>query len=211
MFQVVPFVIDSDFPQSPPAYLPKALILGVCILIMPALLIWANQWWSGQYGVAVTNHRALDFTWTSPDGTQQQFSQWHQGYSVLFFGYLNCTDICPARLGQLRQLARDAQQLDVGTQFNMLFISIDPEDQNQGALARFSQTKFFQTGSMSAPELRQITTKVGEKVILNQKDISHSGNLYLINPSRELISVYTHKEINTQRLIEDINRHRAGT
>ncbi len=67
----------------------------------------------------------LEFMMTrASDGASVTAKDYRRRVTILYFGYTNCPDICPATLanlaGMLRQLGRDADKVRV------LFVTVDP-------------------------------------------------------------------------------------
>lgn len=65
-----------------------------------------------------------DFTFGSTAGGEFRLSEHGSKLLLLFFGYTNCPDVCPATLYQL-QAAMDRLEADAG-QVEVIFITVDP-------------------------------------------------------------------------------------
>ncbi|WP_462380286.1 SCO family protein [Pseudomonas sp. Marseille-QA0892] len=109
-------------------------------------------------------------------------------WSLLFFGYTFCPDICPTTLAELRQLD-ERLPADVKDRLQMVLVTVDPErdtpQQLKEYLAYFSPDFVGLNGSMeqitalasrvSIPFIPPDTSKPGYTV-------DHSGNLVVIGP-----------------------------
>jgi protein SCO1 len=130
-----------------------------------------------------------------------------QGHpSLLFFGYTNCPDVCPATLAMLREVQRQAPL--AGLRF--LFVTIDPERDTPAALrqylATFSGDFIGLTAqqdtltpllhSLSADSARQDLPGGGYR-------LSHSATLYLLDTRGRLVAVYS-PPVATATLIADL-------
>lgn len=66
-----------------------------------------------------------DFSIPASDGSTFTLSGHKDRFVILYFGYTNCPDICPATLAQLQQMTQklgpDASKVDVA------FVTVDPE------------------------------------------------------------------------------------
>lgn len=66
-----------------------------------------------------------DFTLKDPDGRQRTLGDFRGKAVVVFFGYTQCPDVCPATLATLaetmKRLGADADRVQV------LFVTVDPE------------------------------------------------------------------------------------
>jgi protein SCO1/2 len=80
----------------------------------------------------------LAFTLTDEHGNAVQASEYRGKYTLLFFGYTHCPDICPATLSvlgaALRQLGDGAQRVTV------LFVSVDPKRDGPRELREYTSS-----------------------------------------------------------------------
>jgi protein SCO1 len=66
-----------------------------------------------------------DFSLPASDGSTFTLSDHKDRFVILYFGYTNCPDVCPATLAQLQQMTQklgpDASKVEVA------FVTVDPE------------------------------------------------------------------------------------
>lgn len=119
-------------------------------------------------------------------------------WSLVFFGFTNCPDICPATLQQLA-IARK-RVLDKGASAfpDILLISVDPERDTPEVLAEYVRN--FGAGvtgiTGSLDELRKLTASLG---IFFQKSgtgnenygVDHSAVVIVINKSAQLHALFS--------------------
>jgi protein SCO1 len=76
-----------------------------------------------------------DFALEDPDGRQRTLADFRGKAVVVFFGYTQCPDVCPATLATLaeamKRLGPDADRVQV------LFITVDPERDTAALLAQY--------------------------------------------------------------------------
>jgi protein SCO1 len=76
-----------------------------------------------------------DFALEDPDGRQRTLADFRGKAVVVFFGYTQCPDVCPATLATLtesmQRLGADADRVQV------LFITVDPERDTAALLAQY--------------------------------------------------------------------------
>lgn len=78
---------------------------------------------------------AVDFTLTDQNGQPFRLSEQRGRVVVLFFGYTNCPDICPATMSDMQVvLNRLGEQRD---KVKVVFITVDPERDTPERLQRF--------------------------------------------------------------------------
>ena len=134
----------------------------------------------------------VEFTLTdqygSNFGSEQLLGQW----TLVFFGFSHCADICPttmAVLGETYKALKPEEQADL----NVIMVTVDPQrdtpEQLQKYMARFDPSFTGLSGEHSALMgfARQLHSAYepefeGE----NNYQVTHSGNLILINPEGEL-------------------------
>lgn len=129
---------------------------------------------------------ALDFL--DQDGQSFSTSQLKDQWSLLFFGYTFCPDICPATLAQLRQLRTQIPE-QAWNNLRIVLVSVDPArdtpEQMKKYLGYFNAGFMGLTGepdtiqalsnAVSIPYIPADTSK-------ENYTVDHSGNLAIIGP-----------------------------
>jgi protein SCO1/2 len=114
--------------------------------------------------------------------------------TLLFFGYSNCPDVCPATLAMLHEVARQAPLAGL----EIVFVSLDPERDTPATLRQYlagfssdfigltADQKALQPllSSLSADATRQSLPGGGYR-------LSHTATLYLLDTHGHLVSVYS--------------------
>jgi len=140
-------------------------------------------------------------------------------WSLLFFGFTSCPDICPSTLDSLSRVHERLQTHDLYKKDGqVVFISVDPQRDSSARLRDY--VKYFHqdfigvTGTDS--ELRKLTTKLGVlyiKVAQGKEhySVDHSAGIFLIDPALRLVSVVTppHSMSEIVRRFEAISAHMA--
>ena len=78
---------------------------------------------------------ASDFTLTAHYGQDVTLSDYRGRVVLLFFGYANCPDVCPATLADLKQAMQALG--DEADKVQVFMVSVDPERDSQADLAAF--------------------------------------------------------------------------
>jgi protein SCO1/2 len=84
--------------------------------------------------VAHPGRRAPDFTLTDQNGRPFTLSAERGSAVVLFFGYTNCPDVCPATLGAIASAYR---KMGEPGNVRVVFVTVDPERDTPQALKRY--------------------------------------------------------------------------
>lgn len=122
------------------------------------------------------------------DGATVRLDQLQGYWTLMFFGYTNCPDVCPATLGQLRQI-RSELPAPTRERLQVIFVSVDPSRDTPLQLKHYLQ--YFDTSfralvgtpesleqlanGLSIPYIPADTSKPGYTV-------QHSANLALLGP-----------------------------
>jgi protein SCO1/2 len=134
-------------------------------------------------------------------------------FSLLFFGFTHCPDICPLTL-QVLAAARD--RLSDATAPRVVFVSVDPyrdtPERIRDYLANFDPDFVGVTGSDEA--LAPWIQALGVTVHKNERDgehynVTHNGTIYVINPDAELIGIFGGTSHEAETVATDFARLRA--
>lgn len=134
----------------------------------------------------------VDFALTDQHGSAFGPEQLLGHWTLVFFGFSHCADICPttmAVLGETYQALKPEEQADL----NVIMVTVDPQrdtpEQLQKYLARYNPSFTGLSGEHAALMgfARQLHSAYepefeGE----DNYQVTHSGNLILINPEGEL-------------------------
>lgn len=169
-----------------------ALVLGLTAnrILSPSIM---TQEQLNEQGLFVYQlpRRFTDFALTDQHGNA--FTQeWLKGkWSLVFFGYTFCPDICPTTLATIRQFEQLVQEADpeAAAQLQVAMVSVDPQRDTPEKLAEYMA--FFGEDYVGATGeyidvfnlARQLNVAFGYEP---QDDggylVSHSGEIILINP-----------------------------
>jgi protein SCO1/2 len=137
----------------------------------------------------------LDLSFTDERGVPVQLRQYFGGKPIILnFVYYKCRDLCPLLLDGIVRTLR-AVSFDIGTEFNVLTVSIDPHDstalaaaQKRDFLARYgrpgSETGWhFLTGE--EPAIRKLAEAVGFHYSFDATtgEFAHATGIVLLTPT----------------------------
>ena len=138
-----------------------------------------------------------EFELISADGDRFSRENLLDRWTLVFFGFTNCPDVCPNTLYELQNAAdRVAESLDHSSDsLQVVFISVDPARDTVEKIAEY--VEFFGdeliglTGSNH--QLRSLATELGIAFELEEPseetkyyDVLHSSAVVLINPDGQL-------------------------
>ncbi|VAX09785.1 Cytochrome oxidase biogenesis protein Sco1/SenC/PrrC, thiol-disulfide reductase involved in Cu(I) insertion into CoxII Cu(A) center [hydrothermal vent metagenome] len=116
-------------------------------------------------------------------------------WSLIYFGYMNCPDVCPATLSIMQQVWRQLreQKADM-TQFQLVFVSVDPDRDQPQQLQEYAG--YFDPSfigiSGDANEIDNFTRQTDIKYGFEDEDetgnyaVNHSTRILLLDPQARL-------------------------
>ncbi|MGE8496897.1 MAG: SCO family protein [Pseudomonas sp.] len=122
------------------------------------------------------------------DGQAVEVDQFKDKWSLLFFGYTFCPDICPATLAQLRQLRGQLPE-ETWANLRVVLVSVDPHRDTPEQLKKY--LAYFDAGFMGMTGEEATLQKFANAVSIpyipadtskENYTVDHSGNLVIIGP-----------------------------
>jgi protein SCO1 len=144
------------------------------------------------------------FVLTDTSGAPYDFAVETEGkLALLYFGYLNCPDICPVHLAQI------AETLDrlpaVARETEVVFVSVDPARDSpqeiRDFLDRFDSRFVGLTGTLEELELAQAAAGVGVAVFTGEGDdytVDHAAQVIAYAPDGLNHAVYPFGVLQSQ-------------
>ena len=139
-----------------------------------------------------------DFALLDHDGEPIDRTVFEGQWDVVFFGFTNCPDICPATMTVLGQAKRELAAQGRQPLPRIVLVSVDPERDTPEAMARY--IAYFGDGNLGLTgeldELNKLTEALG---IFFQKaggdegayGVDHSTVVLLIDPQGRLKALFT--------------------
>jgi protein SCO1/2 len=181
-------------------FLRLVLVFGLVIIAFVGGTLFMTLAFQGPreqplHAMVLPQSRALpQFSLLDQNGAKFDNESLRDQWSLLFFGFTHCPDICPTTLQQLA-IARN-RVLDEGesTFPNIILISVDPERDTPEVLAEyighFGNGMTGVTGSLT--ELRTLTSALG---IFFEKSVGENGN-YSVDHSAVVIVINENAEFH---------------
>jgi len=183
-------------PQNPTVRIIAfaALLLAVAVVVL-AYTPWGQSLWQGkvaqEMGAAAIGG---PFKLTDQNGKSRSDADFRGEYTLVFFGYTNCPDVCPTTLQTLTDAMADLGPK--AEKVTPVFITVDPERDTAKALkdyaANFTPRLVMLTGSPAdiaavAKEYRVYYAKAGEGP---NYAMDHTALIYLMSPDGTYVTHY---------------------
>jgi protein SCO1/2 len=173
--------------------LVRAISVAIALLILVAaysfLILYPTQKTTkgnGDYISDSSTGEALiggDFLLTDQDGNKFSSESLKGSYSMIYFGFTYCPDICPTALEIIANTLGDLAKYN--TSVNAVFITIDPERDNAPLLKKFLghfHPKII--GLTGTPEeIKDVAHKFKVYYALDHSEKSDKSSDYMINHS----------------------------
>jgi protein SCO1/2 len=112
-------------------------------------------------------------------------------WSLVFFGFTSCPDVCPTTLQALSAMARAAGSAVADGSARIVFVSVDPErdtpQRMRSYLSGFDPRIVGATGSPQS--LRAFTAAAGAHFEASASGFDHSTSLFVLDPRARLAAV----------------------
>ena len=120
-------------------------------------------------------------------------------WSMMFFGYTNCPDFCPATLTTLAALEKRLRASGEAVRPQVLFVSVDAKRDTPQQLAKYVpyfDPEFLGLTAADQPTIEKVARKLGVGVIITpQSDgsytVDHSGAIFVLDPDGKLAAILT--------------------
>jgi len=139
--------------------------------------------------VAFTDHNGQPF------GTKELLGKW----SILFFGFTNCPDICPTTMHTMKQVKEKVQKAGEWQNFQVVMVSVDPERDTNERLKDY--VPYFDPEFIGLSASIEHTTEFAKNLgILFIKDepaadgnydVDHGAALILVNPQGQYSGLFS--------------------
>lgn len=125
-------------------------------------------------------------------------------WSILYFGYTSCPDVCPLTLSVLSRVARDAASGVADGSTQLVFVSIEPSGDTPARMREYLQAFDARLiGLTGTPEsVTQFSEAIGAAARASATGIDHSTSLFVINPEGELAGVLLNP-VDAARIVAD--------
>jgi protein SCO1/2 len=187
----------DDQQRNGVRYTVIAIVVFICVVMglflnkisVPRILSDADLRLNGTF-VFEKPRIFKDFTLRDQHGDIFKLQQLEGKWSLLFFGYTGCPDICPTTMTLLKQV-KDQLNEEIREQVQFIMVSVDPARDTVDVLAQYipyfdaefiGLTGEFLDVKRFATQLNAAFMKVRTGDDPQDYSVDHSANIVLINP-----------------------------
>jgi protein SCO1/2 len=182
--------------------LPSAVVLAVALAAALGLWLGARYFAAPapppmQAALLYPTPRAVpEFRLQRADGSTLTRADWQSGWTLVFFGYTHCPDVCPTTLTEMKKVW---SRLDpaVRARVRFDFVSVDPQRDTPEQLGKY--VGFFSPDFVAATgsdeELTALTRALGLVYLRSTTEngdvaVDHSAQVVLVAPGAEQVGMF---------------------
>jgi protein SCO1/2 len=118
-------------------------------------------------------------------------------WTMVFFGYTSCPDVCPGTLAVLHQVHELVGRQKAGNRWQTVFVSVDPARDTDTRLGQYVRAfdRSFHAATGSREQIDNLVHQLGAHYTIRGEGkgetVSHSAAVYLINPRAQYQALLT--------------------
>lgn len=152
-----------------------------------SLLLFPEEKSFSGFTLTDKNHKSI---------TQESFKN---KWTLLFFGFTNCPDVCPTTLSELQKVFKIFQHNAVKALPDVLFISVDPERDTPESLKEYIAffNKNFNAATADKANILSLASQIGVAYHIQDHkqgdlnySVDHTAAIFLINPNGNLYGIF---------------------
>jgi protein SCO1/2 len=141
-----------------------------------------------------------DFTLTGPGDSNWSIEQLRDQWTLVFFGYTSCPDVCPSTLMQLAELRKSmSASMTADSLPQVLFVSVDPERDSSEKIAEY--VGYFDPSFIGVtgpdPQIAALSRQLGVAYFIDEHEpgaevyeVAHSTGVLLLDPQARLVGMF---------------------
>lgn len=139
-----------------------------------------------------------EFALVDQGGARFDADRLRDRWTLLFFGFTHCPDVCPTTLATLAEVRRQLADLPPAARPEVVLVSVDPARDTPELLARY--VRHFDpafTGATGSPEaIGALTRDLGVAVFVGAPagdgnyTVDHSAAVFLVDPSAAMTALF---------------------
>jgi len=180
------------------------VLFGLFLLVMLAtwLLVKPPPVPPELVGVLRPHYRPIE-PFELTDHHQQRFDEksLRGKWSLIFFGYLSCPDVCPLTLNELRifwRLLQDDADIQIDN-LQILFVSVDPARDSSQALANYINhfNREFIAATAAKSQIDRFASQFGAGYVIEAETapgqylVAHSSAIFLVDPLGRSVATFS--------------------
>lgn len=152
------------------------------------------------------------FELTDHNGDKVKIDDFADQWTLIFFGFTHCPDVCPTTLAELKKAYKTLANRNITNAPKVLFVSVDPERDNNQTLKDYIHffNPDFKAATGNDANLLALTSQVGVAFHIGAHEagdmnytVDHTAAIFVVNPMKQLYGLFrTPHEAN--KIVEDL-------
>lgn len=159
-------------------------LLALPLALVVSIAVFPN--WAAHSRLQVT-----PFSWYNVDGELTSFRGSQAPFTLLFIGFLSCDSVCPVRLANLANIARQRDR----DQLQLLFLTLDGDRDTPEVRRRLVDSLGIESGRMTQSALQALRFELGDRT---DKLARHSPRVYLLSREGRLVDIFSGEDLSWQ-------------
>ena len=191
--------IHRDEGKSPVTMLVAVAVIALVSTYLILQQLHTRRFPEGLRGFAVDPRPIGTVQLTDKNG-QALLSNYFKGkWTLVFFGYTNCPDVCPSTLLELTLLKKSLDKTAENRPYQYLFVTVDPQRDTQFRLKEYVEY-FDPQFNAAVGDIAQIKTfenvfgafhryakKSNDDMHYN---VAHSAEIYIVDPEAKYVAKF---------------------
>ena len=178
----------------------RVLVVALVVLVAAMFLLpRAERGAAPQTATELPEPRPLaDVRFTDKSGRAVQLGDFAGDFTLLFFGFTNCPDVCPLTLQLLARVRADIAARAPDATPRVLFVSVDPNRDTPERIAAYLSGFDPEFAGVTAPdaELAPLLAQLGVAVEKHEHaganyNVVHNSAVYVLDENADWIAVST--------------------
>lgn len=138
-----------------------------------------------------------EFTLARADGNPLTLADWRGRWTLVFFGFTNCPDVCPTTLATLKQAWVELGRRGLADRIRVDFVSVDPQRDTSETLMKYVGyfSPDFVAATGSDEELGKLTRSLGLVYARTPNEsgdysVDHSAAVIIVDPQGRLVGMF---------------------
>lgn len=177
-----------------------AFVLLAIIILLKSHLFSHASWPQELTGFAVTPQPLQPLALQQSNGQTMHVKNFTGKWTLVFFGFTHCPDVCPSTLLQLSGLKKRLQKDGMAHKYQFLFVSVDPQRDSAEHLHKY--VRYFDADFMAATgssdNIRAFEQQFSAFHRLEKKtpqdqhyNVAHSAEIFIIDPQARYVGKFT--------------------
>lgn len=185
------------------------LLVGIAAVLIGTQVFESNRPFNGS--LIEPSPPAVDFTLTDSKGSQYNLAERKGQVVLIFFGYANCPDVCPATLAEMRnvhtELGEKASEVD------FVFVTVDPQRDSKEDIERYVSSFSDSFIGLSGEEEELQTVWDGYWVFREKQEsdsaagylMAHTSRVYAVDKAGKLRLTFPFG-VSAASILDDVQR-----